>query len=153
MKPITFCCQATLPLASEDISRQILDLANWPGFTGYGFIPGIKVAEFEIQRPEIVGSRIRVTNLDGSNHVEEIVEWKPQEKLQLIMQSFSPPLSRLAASFDEIWEFQAQEGGTRVRRSFRLYAKSNSAWIALWLISFFLKRAVARHLEQMRNQS
>ena len=74
MKPITFTCEETLLLAPEDIARQILDLTKWPDFKGYGPVPGIKVAEFEVQTPGIVGSRIRVTNQDGSSHVEEIVE-------------------------------------------------------------------------------
>ena len=74
MKPIIFSCKATLSLAPEDIARQILDLTKWPEFHGYGPIPGIKVAEFEVQTPGIVGSRIRVTNQDGSSHIEEIVE-------------------------------------------------------------------------------
>ncbi|MHB0955014.1 MAG: hypothetical protein ACYC0X_01410 [Pirellulaceae bacterium] len=41
MKPITFACEGTLLLASEDIARQILDLAKWREFKGYGPIPGI----------------------------------------------------------------------------------------------------------------
>jgi hypothetical protein len=34
MKPITFSCTETMPLAPEDIARQILDLANRTDFTG-----------------------------------------------------------------------------------------------------------------------
>ena len=49
MKPITFSCEATLPLAPEGIASQILDLANWPDFTGFSFVPGIKTAEFEVR--------------------------------------------------------------------------------------------------------
>jgi hypothetical protein len=85
MKPITFTCEETMPLAPEDIAQQILDLTKWPEFHGYGPIPGIKVAEFEVQTPGIVGSRIRVTNGDGSSHVEEIVEWEPKHRLRLEM--------------------------------------------------------------------
>ena len=44
MKPITFACHETLPLAPEEIAEQILDVANWPDFRGYGPIPGIKSA-------------------------------------------------------------------------------------------------------------
>jgi len=51
MKTITFTCEYTLPLTSEDIARQILDLTKWPDFHGYGPIPGIKVAEFDVQKP------------------------------------------------------------------------------------------------------
>lgn len=46
----------------------------------YGPLPGIREAEFEAKTAEIVGTRIRVTNRDGSTHVEEIVEWEPTRR-------------------------------------------------------------------------
>jgi hypothetical protein len=150
MTPITFTCEAALPLVPEEIARQILDLTKWPDFHGYGLIPGIKIAEFEVQTPCVVGTRIRVTNLDGSSHVEEIVEWQPDQRVRLEMMRFSPPLSRLASGFEETWEFQRTKNGTHVTRSFRLHAKSFLARLLLWVISFLLKRAIARHLEEMR---
>jgi Polyketide cyclase / dehydrase and lipid transport len=150
MNPITFSCKATLPLAPEEIARQILDLTKWPEFHGYGPIPGIKVAEFGVQAPGIIGSRIRVTNLDGSSHVEEIVEWQPDHRIRLEMKEFSPPLSRLATRFEETWEFKRIENGTHVTRSFHLFAKSFLARLPLRVITFFLKRAIARHLGEMR---
>ena len=152
MKPITFVCKSTLPLSPEDIANQILDVAKWPDFRGYGPIPGIKIAEFEIRTANIVGSRIRVTNLDGSTHAEEIVEWQPDHRLQLHMQDFSPPLSRLATGFVETWEFQRVGSETKISRFFKMNAKSIAAWPVLWLISFVLKRAIDRHLLQIRSQ-
>jgi hypothetical protein len=150
MNPITFSCEETLPLAPEDIARQILDLTKWPGFHGFGPITGIKVAVFEVQTPGIVGSRIRVMNQDGSSHIEEIVEWQPDHRLRLHMRDFSAPLSRLATEFEETWEFQRTANRTHVTRSFRLHARSALAWLLLWVISLFLKRAIARHLRAMR---
>ncbi len=150
MKPIKFSCTAMLPLAPEDIARQILDLGNWTDFKGYGILPGIKAAEFEVRTPGVVGSRIRVTNTDGSCHLEEIVEWQPQHRLRLRMRDFSAPLSRLATGFEESWEFDRLDGATRVTRSFELHAKSALTRPFLWLISFCLKRAIARHLQEMR---
>ena len=150
MKPISFSCKATLNLAPEDIARQILDLAKWPDFHGYGPIPAIKIAAFDVQTPAVIGTRIRVTNLDGSSHVEEIVEWQPDQRVRLEMKEFSPPLSRLASGFEETWEFKRTENGTHVTRSFRLHAKSFLARLLLWAISFLLKRAIARHLREMR---
>jgi hypothetical protein len=150
MKPITFSCEETLPLAPEVIARQILDLTKWPDFQGYWPIPGIKLAEFDVQTPGIVGSRIRITNRDGSTHVEEIVEWQPDHRIRLQMKEFSPPLSRLATRFEETWEFQRTEQGTHVTRSFDLQARSFLARLPLRGISFFLKRAIARHLREMR---
>jgi hypothetical protein len=150
MRPIAFTCEETLPLAPEDIARQILDLTRWPAFRGYGPIPGIHAAAFEARTPGIVGSRIRVTNGDGSSHVEEVVEWEPGRRLRLEMKEFSAPLCRLATRFEEAWGFQRTGNGTRVTRSFRLHARSAPARLLLWVIALFLKRAVARHLRAMR---
>jgi hypothetical protein len=149
MRPITFACVHTLPLAPEDIAGQMLDLANWTTFTGYGPLPGVRAAEFEARTPGVVGTRIRVTNTDGSAHVERIAEWDPGRRLRLDMTDFAPPLSRLATGFEERWEFERAGGGTRVVRSFRLHPKSRLARPALWLISLLLRRAVARHLRRM----
>lgn|SRR5262245_16817595 len=153
MKPITFSCEATLFLAPEDIARQILDLTKWPEFHGYGPIPGIKVADFDVRTPGVVGTCIRVTNLDGSNHVEEIVEWQPDQRVRLRMKEFSAPLSRWATAFEETWEFQRTGNETQVTRSFRLHTTSVLARFVLWVISFFLKRAIARHLGEMRTRA
>ncbi len=152
MKPITFTCEETLPLAPEDIAQQILDLTRWPEFRGYGPIPGIRVAEFEVQTAGIVGSRIRVTNEDGSSHVEDIVAWEPNHRLRLEMKEFSAPLSRLATSFEETWEFKRTSKDTHVTRSFRLYAKSVPSRLLLWVISFFLQWAIVRQLREMRTR-
>lgn len=150
MKPITFSCTETLALAPEDIAGQILDLAKWSDFKGYGVLPGIKTAEFEVRTPGVIGTRIRVTNTDGSSHIEEIVEWQPDCRLRLHMKDFSPPLSRLATGFMETWEFERINNGTRVVRSFEMHSKSFITRTVLWLISFLLKRAIVRHLRQMR---
>jgi hypothetical protein len=151
MKPITFSCQETLILTPKEIAHRILDVAKWPEFKGYGFIPGVKAAEFEVQTPGIVGSRIRVTNTDGSSHVEEIVEWQPDQRLTLMMKDFSRPLSFLATSFEETWEFDQHTHATEVTRSFKLHARSSLTRLVLVAISWFLKKAVARHMRQMRN--
>lgn len=124
MKPISFSCKETLSLTSEEIARHILALTKCPDFHGYGPIPGIKVEEFDVQTPGIVGSRIRVTNLDGSTHVEEIVEWQPDHRLQLNLKEFSAPLSRLATRIDETWEFECVGKETKVIRCFQIHAKS-----------------------------
>src|SRR5262249_3882693 len=114
MKPITFTCEATLSLAPEAIAGQILDLDRWKGFQGYGVLTGIREAAFEVRTPDVLGTRVRVTNTDGSSHVEEIVEWQPDRRLRLLMHEFSPPLSRLATRFEETWEFQRRDDATHV---------------------------------------
>lgn len=152
MKPITFVCHETLPLAPKAIADQILDVTKWPEFRGWGPIPGIKSAEFETRTSNVVGTRIRVTNLDGSTHVEGIVDWQPDRRLQLEMRNFSKPLSRLATRFVETWEFEPIGNGTKVARSFELNAKSMLTKPVLWFISFFLKRAIARHLQDIKGK-
>jgi ribosome-associated toxin RatA of RatAB toxin-antitoxin module len=149
MKPITFSCEATLPQAPEEIAALILDVSNWPYFQGWGFLPGIERAEVQTRPEQIVGARIRVTNTDGSRHVEEIVEWRPERRLRLEMKEFSPPLSRLATSFEETWDFERTAGGTHVVRSLRMHAKTALTRPLLWAISIFLKKAIARHLRQI----
>jgi len=151
MSPITFTCRACLPLSPQQVADQILDLTNWPKFNGYGPLPGIRSAEFERRTPESIGTRIRVTNTDGSSHVEEIVEWRPEERLRLRMEGFSPPLSRLATHFSETWEFRREQDATLVTRSFELHPRSAMATPALWLIARLLKRAIDRNLRQMRD--
>jgi len=153
LKPITFCCEETLSIPAERIAEQILDISRWSGFQGYAVLPGIKAAEFEIRTPEIVGSRIQVTNTDGSSHVVEIVECEPDRRVTLHMREFSPPPSRLATGFEETWEFSCPGQDTRVVRSFELHARSIVTRPLLWLISSLLKRAIARHLRQMRESS
>jgi hypothetical protein len=150
MTPITFTCRESLTLAPQDIAGQILDLAKWPEFTGYGPLPGVKSAEFVARTPEVVGTRIKVTNTDGTTHVEEMVEWQPDARLVLHMADFSPPLSRLATRFEEEWVFGRVDDVTHVSRTFRLYPKSVLTRPAVWLISLLLRRAVARHLRQIK---
>jgi hypothetical protein len=151
MKPIAFSCSESLCQSAADIAANILNLAKWSDFKGYGVLPGIKSAVWEIKTPGIVGARIRVTNTDGSTHVEEIVAWEADHSVRLRMNEFSPPVSWLADKFIESWAFQQAGGKTVVTRSFELYPKSPLTWPLLWLISWLLKRAIARHLAQMRN--
>jgi hypothetical protein len=63
---------------------------------------------------------------------------------------FWAPLSMLATRFEETWEFKRTGNETYVTRSFYVYAKSVLARLTLRVISFFLKRAIARHLSEMR---
>ena len=150
MKPVTFACHETFSQTPDEISRQILDVSKWTEFRGYGPLPGIKSATFEIQTPNVLGTRIRVVNRDGSTHVEEIVEWEPARRLRLLLTDFSIPVSRLATESVETWEFYRQDNKTKVVRSFELHAKSFIAKPILWLVSFLLKGAIARHLREMR---
>ena len=152
-RPITFRCVELLNLAPQEIAAQILDLEKWPEFKGFGPLPGIRSAEFELKTEQIVGTRFRVTNTDGSTHLEEIREWNLPHSLRLQMGEFTPPFSKLAASVDEVFEFEVRDGMTQVTRSFRLHPRSVWTRPLLWLVSLLLRRAIAAHLKQMRAQS
>ncbi len=153
MKPIAFSCAESLRFPPEAIAQRILNVANWSDFAGYGVLPGVRSAELEVQTKEVVGTRIKVLNTDGSRHVEEIVAWQPDRGLTLRLAEFSPPVSRLATHFDETWQFERVGNGTKVVRSFQLYPKSALTWPVLWMISILLKKAIARHLLQLSDEA
>lgn len=153
MKPITFCCTDTLPFTGPQIAEQILDLNRWTDFKGYGPLPGIQAAEFDCRTTEVVGTRIRVTESGGSQHLEEIVDWSPDRRVQIDMYDFAPPLSYLATRFVEVWEFVPNGTSTEVLRSFALYPKSILTRPLLWLISKLLKQAIVQHLKQLRSDA
>ena len=151
-RPVRFQCRAELQRPPREIAEKILDVAHWTEFEGYGVLPGIQEAVIETQPPDIVGTRFRVKNTDGSSHVEEIVEWDPERRVRLHMSDFSPPLSRMASGFDELWEFEVVDEKTRIVRSFALHPKTVATRPLLWGISFLLRGAIRHHLRQMRQQ-
>jgi hypothetical protein len=57
----------------------------------------------------------------------------------------------LATGFVETWEFERVSHETQAARSFELNAKSMLTKPLLWLISFFLKRAIDRHLTEIKH--
>jgi len=132
---------------AHEICDGILDLDAWPGFKGGLIVPGIRKAEFECRPPEIVGTVIRVENTDGSSHLERITRWEIGVAVEMTMEGFSAPLSRLATHFVECWDFQKEDEELRIRRSFALYPKGIMSRMPLWCISLFLRRAIRRHLE------
>lgn len=149
MRPIEFRCEAVIPRSGERICADIADLSKWPLFTGYGPLPGIAAAEYELRTDHMVGSRIRVRNTDGSRHVEEIRDWTPGASVGMTLRDFTPPLSGLATHFTEEWRFAAAGGATRATRSFRMFPRSAAARPAVWLISLLFRRAIAHHLRLM----
>jgi len=149
MQPIVFECHQFIPASADDIAATIADTEQWKAFGGYGFLPGIASAAYEKRTDDMVGSRIRVQNTDGSSHVEEIYAWNAGEKVAMKMHEFTPPLSRLADYFTEEWTFAPQGGGTLVTRRFQLYARQGGTRPFLWLISLLFRRAIARNLAEM----
>mgnify|MGYP001254184888 CR=1 FL=1 len=149
MQPIVFECHQFIPASAAEIAATIADTEQWKSFGGYGFLPGIASAVYEKRTDDMIGSRIRVQNTDGSSHVEEIYAWNEGEKVAMKMHEFTPPLSRMAGYFTEEWTFVPQGSGTLVTRHFELYARHWGTRPFLWLISLLFRRAIARNLAEM----
>ncbi|MEZ4681522.1 MAG: SRPBCC family protein [Caldilineaceae bacterium] len=153
MQPIRFACSAIIHKSAPAICAEIADLARWPEFAGYGPLPGIARAAYERRTADMVDSRIRVHNTDGSTHVEEIYAWAPEVQVAMRLGEFSPPLCHLASHFTEEWGFADEHGATRVTRAFALFPKHAMTRPLLWLIAQFFRRAIARHLVQMAREA
>jgi hypothetical protein len=149
MRPIRFSLGATLPQSPTVITDTIAEVSQWAAFTGYGPLPGIQEAVYEHRSEDMVESRIRCTNTDGSTHTEVIYEWEPGERIVMVLQDFSPPLSRIAAQFVEEWELEEEGSGTRLTRRLDLHPKNALMWLPLFLISLFFRRAIARQMAEM----
>ncbi len=148
--PVCFSVSADLPGSAEKNCDQIFDVSNWTGFQGYGPLPGIKDVVKVSPDEGKIGTRFEVTNSDGSHHVETVVEYESGKLLRLRMDSFSPPLSKLADHFIETWSFSGKGSNTQVARSFELYPKNTAGRIALSMISYFFQKAVQKHLVSMQ---
>ena len=149
MKPVQFCCTATLSQTPEAIAQNLLEVDRWKEFNGYGPLPGIARAEFLVLTPEKVGSRISVVNRDGSTHIEEIVAWELPEKVALRMSEFSLPLAMLATEIRETWRFRQEAEKTEIDRSFEIVPRARWTLPLVALIAWLLKQAIRRHLEEM----
>ncbi len=148
-RPITFACKHTMAVAPTTITAAIADVTRWRDFKGYGFLPGIARAEYEVQTSNLIGSRIRVHNTDGSSHCEEIYAWVADKRVAMKFCDFSPPVQALATHFLEEWDIATLGKETLVTRMFSLFPKSGLTHPVLWFISFFLKRAIDRQLVEM----
>ena len=149
MNPIEFHCSQLMKRSANDICMQIVDTANWSYFKGAGMLPGIAHAEYERRTDDMIGSRIRVQNTDGSQHVEEIYRWTLGQDVAMRFENFTPPLRRLATHFTEEWRFASVKEGTHVTRTFKLYPKNVIGWLMLQLISYPFKQAIAKHMQEM----
>ena len=128
---------------------EFLDLERWPEFKGYWILPGIASARFELRTPDILGSRIKVQNTDGSSHVEEIIEWDVEHKLAIKFHEFKPPLQYLATHFIETWNFDIAARGTDVSRAMSLYPRGILGWFMLLPVSRLMKRGFEKNASQL----
>lgn len=149
MKPIRILVQSLSQKSPEEICANMMDMSKWPEFEGYSILPGIESAAFDVQTPNWLGSRIRVKNKDGSEHVEEVTAWDPTRRVELRFQEFKSPLRRLASHFVETWEFTARPEGTLISRSMAMHPKGVFGWLVLRLISRLMRKAFEQQATRM----
>lgn len=147
--PITFALTHLIPKPAAQICAEVADVTRWREFTGYGILPGIERAVYEVRTENMIGSRVRAHNTDGSQHVEDITEWVAGQRIVMRMHDFTPTLSRLATHFIETWTFDEGETGTLVTRSFQLFPQAAWTRPPLWGISLLFRRAIGRQLGEM----
>lgn len=150
MKPIEVSIAGVTHKSSQEICAEFLDTNRWSEFKGYGFLPGIEQAHFETKTPELIGSRIKVKNTDGSSHVEEIIEWDVLRRIAVRFEEFDSPLRNLATHFIEVWEFRSAIAGTEIMRSMTMYPKGIAGWLMLKPISRLMKKAFEKQLSETR---
>jgi hypothetical protein len=128
----------------------IIDLDAWPSFPGFGPVPGIVEATLANGAEIGVGSRIRVTNTDGSVHHEVIQAFEVGRHLTIQME-LTPPASYVMAGIEERVDVEAHGEGTRITRRFTVRPRWFFTAPIAWLIAHgFLHRAVERHNAAVR---
>lgn len=146
----TFTTQTTLACAPDAVFALIVDLSKWPMFRGAGPVPGIVSAEATDGAPLAKGSRVRVTNTDGSVHHEVVVDFVHAQRYHVAME-VRPPASRVLAGIEERVELApGPGGGTEMTRTFVLTPASRLASPIASMVSWFLARAVRKHDEAVR---
>ncbi len=148
---ISFTISVDSLISPAQICEGIFDVEKWSDFTGYGPLPGIKQVIMKSHGNSIIGTEFFVENTDGSKHKESVQSFDPGKCLVMKMSDFTPPLKNLATHFIERWDFADEDQKYRMTRTFELYPKNALATIPLWLISWLLKKAVARHTHQITN--
>lgn len=144
-QPIQIRTVSQSPHTPQEICEAFLRTELWPSFQGYGPLPGIRSAAFEVQTPGWTGSVIRVRNTDGSSHAEEITRWDPEQGISIRFRDFASPVRHLATHFTEEWHFRRTAEGTEVTRIMEMHPRN---WLGAWLlrpISRLMKQAFEHH--------
>jgi hypothetical protein len=150
MNPIEFEVEKTIKSSAKEICEKVLDVTEWSNFNGYGLLPGIEKAEFEKQTDKMIGSRIRVKNSDGSEHIEEILEWELGEKIVMKIHGFPTTLSFMATHFIEEWNFEKLgKDEMLVTRKFHLFPVSFLTRHFLKQTAILFETAIAEHLDKI----
>ncbi len=150
MNPIEFEVKKIIKNSAKEISKKALEVENWNSFDGYGILPGIEKAEFEERTKKMIGSRIRVKNSDGTDHLEEILEWGSGKRIVMKIYDFPTALSYVATHFIEEWNFEKLgKNETLVSRKFQLFPTSFLTRPLLSQIAAFIEKSIAKQLDEM----
>ncbi len=140
-----FTTVSSLPVPPEAVFALIVDLDQWPLFTGYGPLPGIRAASLPPGEPVALGARIRVDDADGTHHHERVEVFEPGRRLSLRME-LTPPASFFMADIFEEITLAPEGSGTALSRTFTANPRAWYTWPFAWLFGgFLLRRAVDRH--------
>jgi len=153
LNPIELTTNGFVNRTPNDICSILLDTNRWSEFEGYSILPGIEKAEFEKRTAEVVGSRIKVRNNDGSSHIEEIVEWDVNKKVVFKFQDFNSILKYFATHFIEEWNFVTKDEGTEIERNMKMYPKHVVGWLILKPVSKLMKKALEKNLMQFSSDN
>jgi hypothetical protein len=91
-----------------------------------------------------LGSRVRVSNGDGSVHHEVLDGFEPGRRLVLRMELAGPPAFLLASIREEV-TLAPTARGTAIERRFELRPRSVLTAPMAWVLSACLARAVRAH--------
>jgi hypothetical protein len=150
MNPIRFEVKKTIKNSPKEICEKTLDVETWSSFDGHGFLPGIEKAEYKERTKEVVGSRIRVKNSDGTEHLEEILEYESGKRIVMKIYDFPTALSYVATHFIEEWNFEKLgKDETLVTRKFQLFPTSFLTRPLLSQIAAFMEKSIAKQLDEM----
>lgn len=147
MKPIEIKTVFLAKETPQEICAAILDTERWTEFRGYSFLPGIKNASYDLKKPEVTGSRIKVICDDNSTYIEEIIKWDISNRIALKFKEFDAPLKYLATHFIEMCEFRIVSGKTEITRTVTMYPKNMLGWLLLIPVSRVMKKALEKHME------
>ncbi len=152
MNPVEIKIQGHTKRSTQEICAEFLNTNRWSDFKGYSILPGIQNASFETKTSNLVGSRIKVKNTDGSSHVEEIIEWDETHGFSLRFQEFDSSLKNLATHFIETWSFKTSASGTDITRAMTMYPKGVIGWLMLKPISGLMKKAFEHNASQLGSE-
>lgn len=150
MQPIEVKITGFINQTPKQISQQFLDINRWSEFEGYSFLPGVKSVQYETQTPNLIGTRFRVQNTDGSSHTEELIEWDEEKIIKLKFQNFDSALKNLASHFIETWEYTPVADGTQMTRRMILYPIGLAGWLMLLPISIVMKKAFEKSYQKTK---